>query len=97
MITFKICQKSNYKLINNEIIKYEGIPVQGDDPDMKNKVFYVWFEASIGYISITSCLVGDDWKKWWQNRENVKLYQFIGKDNVTFYKVIFPSTLICSK
>jgi len=74
-----------------------GIPVPGDDPDMKNKVFYVWFDAPIGYISITSCLVGDDWKKWWQNPEHVKLYQFMGKDNVTFHTVIFPSTLIGSK
>ena len=74
-----------------------GIPVPGDDPDMKNKVFYVWFDAPIGYISITSCLVGDNWKKWWQNPDHVKLYQFMGKDNVTFHTVIFPSTLIGSK
>ena len=74
-----------------------GIPVPGDDPDMKNKVFYVWFDAPIGYISITGCLVGDNWKKWWQNPEHVKLYQFMGKDNVTFHTVIFPSTLIGTK
>jgi len=74
-----------------------GIPVPGDDPDMKNKVFYVWFDAPIGYISITGGLVGDNWKKWWQNPEHVKLYQFMGKDNVTFHTVIFPSTLIGSK
>ena len=74
-----------------------GIPVPGDDPDMKNKVFYVWFDAPIGYISITGCLVGDNWKKWWQNPDHVKLYQFMGKDNVTFHTVIFPSTLIGSK
>ena len=74
-----------------------GIPVPGDDPDMKNKVFYVWFDAPIGYISITGGLVGDNWKKWWQNPDHVKLYQFMGKDNVTFHTVIFPSTLIGSK
>ena len=74
-----------------------GIPVPGDDPDMKNKVFYVWFDAPIGYISITGSLVGDNWKKWWQNPEHVKLYQFMGKDNVTFHTVIFPSTLIGTK
>ena len=74
-----------------------GIPVPGDDPDMKNKVFYVWFDAPIGYISITGCLVGDNWKKWWQNPDHVKLYQFMGKDNVTFHTVIFPSTLIGTK
>ena len=74
-----------------------GIPVPGDDPDMKNKVFYVWFDAPIGYISITGCLVGDNWKKWWKNPDYVKLYQFMGKDNVPFHTVIFPSTLIGTK
>ena len=74
-----------------------GIPVPGNDPDMKNKVFYVWFDAPIGYISITGCLVGENWKKWWQNPEHVKLFQFMGKDNVTFHTVIFPSTLIGSQ
>ena len=62
---------------------------------MKDKVFYVWFDAPIGYISITANLVGwDNWKKWWQNPDHVKLFQFMGKDNVTFHTVIFPSTLI---
>ena len=72
-----------------------GVPVPDNDPDMKNKVFYVWFDAPIGYLSITANFVGkDNWKKWWQNPEHVKLYQFMGKDNVTFHTVIFPSTLI---
>jgi methionyl-tRNA synthetase len=75
-----------------------GIKVPGDDPDMKEKVFYVWFDAPIGYISITANFVGkDNWRNWWQNPENVKLYQFMGKDNVTFHTVIFPSTLIGTK
>ena len=72
-----------------------GIPVPTDDPDMQNKVFYVWFDAPIGYISITANFVGNEnWKKWWQNPEHVKLFQFMGKDNVTFHTVIFPATLI---
>ena len=75
-----------------------GVPVPGDDPDMKDKVFYVWFDAPIGYISITANCVGiENWKKWWQNPEHVKLFQFMGKDNVTFHTVIFPSTLIGTK
>ena len=75
-----------------------GVPVPGDDPDMKNKVFYVWFDAPIGYLSITANFVGmEGYKKWWQNPEHVKLYQFMGKDNVTFHTVIFPSTLIGTK
>ena len=75
-----------------------GVPVPGDDPDMKNKVFYVWFDAPIGYLSITANFVGfDNYKKWWHNPEHVKLFQFMGKDNVTFHTVIFPSTLIGTK
>ena len=75
-----------------------GVPVPGDDPDMKNKVFYVWFDAPIGYLSITANLVGkENWKKWWHNPEHVKLFQFMGKDNVPFHTVIFPSTLIGTK
>ena len=75
-----------------------GVPVPGDDPDMKNKVFYVWFDAPIGYLSITANFVGiDNWKKWWHNPDHVKLFQFMGKDNVPFHTVIFPSTLIGTK
>ncbi|KAJ0110948.1 hypothetical protein Patl1_01570 [Pistacia atlantica] len=59
----------------------------------RNLVFYVWFDAPIGYISITSCYTSD-WEKWWKNPENVELYQFMGKDNVPFHTVMFPSTLI---
>ena len=58
-----------------------------------NKVFYVWFDAPIGYISITANYT-DEWKQWWQNEENVELYQFMGKDNITFHTVMWPSTLI---
>jgi len=49
-------------------------------------VFYVWFDAPIGYVSITSCYT-PDWEKWWKNPENVELYQFMGKDNVPFHTV----------
>jgi len=61
-----------------------------------DKVFYVWFDAPIGYISITGNYT-DEWEKWWKNPENIELYQFMGKDNITFHTVIFPSTLIGSK
>lgn len=56
-------------------------------------MFYVWFDAPIGYISITGNFV-KEWEQWWKNPDNVKLYQFMGKDNVPFHTVIFPSTLI---
>lgn len=68
------------------------VPIKG----MEEKVLYVWFDAPIGYPSITANYT-DDWEKWWKNPDNVKLYQFMGKDNVRFHTVIFPSCLIGSK
>ena len=62
-------------------------------PGWENKVFYVWFDAPIGYLSITANLT-KDWRNWWQNPREVALYQFMGKDNVPFHTVIFPSTLM---
>ena len=68
-----------------------GIPVPR--PGYENKVFYVWFDAPIGYISITAN-ERDDWKEWWQNPDEVTLYQFMAKDNILFHTVIFPASLI---
>jgi len=74
-----------------------GIPVP--KKGFENKVFYVWFDAPIGYISMTASLAaekGFDWKDWWQNPDEVELFQFIGKDNIPFHTVIFPSSLLGS-
>ncbi|KAG5514778.1 hypothetical protein RHGRI_035985 [Rhododendron griersonianum] len=68
-----------------------GVPVPHEK--FKDKVFYVWYDAPIGYVSITSCHT-PEWEKWWKNPENVELYQFMGKDNVPFHTVMFPSTLL---
>jgi methionyl-tRNA synthetase len=68
-----------------------GIPVPLDG--YREKVFYVWFDAPIGYISITAEHTRE-WESWWREPERVKLYQFIGKDNIPFHTVIFPSSLI---
>ena len=68
-----------------------GTPVPREG--YEDKVFYVWFDAPIGYISITANYT-KEWKQWWQNPEQVKLVQFMGKDNIPFHTVIFPSTLI---
>lgn len=65
------------------------IPLKG----FEDMVFYVWFDAPIGYISITAHKF-NDWKDWWKNPENVDLYQFMGKDNVPFHTILFPATLI---
>lgn len=70
-----------------------GIPVP--KPGYEDKVFYVWFDAPIGYVSI-SANATKDWKKWWQDPDNVELFQFIGKDNIPFHTVIFPSCQLAS-
>jgi len=67
-----------------------GIPVPLDG--FRNKVFYVWFDACIGYVSITADLIPEDWKSWWYAPDAVKLFQFIGKDNIPFHTVVFPSS-----
>lgn len=70
-----------------------GIPVPLEG--FEDKVFYVWFDAPIGYISITATFT-DQWEAWWKNPEEVELFQFIGKDNIPFHTVIFPSSLLGS-
>jgi methionyl-tRNA synthetase len=59
------------------------VPLPGFGP---SKCIYAWFDAPIGYPSITACYT-DEWEKWWRDPENVQLYQFMGKDNVVFQQV----------
>jgi methionyl-tRNA synthetase len=64
----------------------------------RSKVLYVWFEAVLGYISATKVLSSergdpDLWKKYWQGKDT-KYIAFIGKDNVVFHTIIFPSILM---
>jgi len=65
------------------------VPLEG----FTDKVFYVWFDAPIGYLSITANYT-DQWERWWKNPKDVQLYQFLGKDNVPFHSVVFPCTLL---
>lgn len=67
------------------------VPVEGS----KGKVLYVWFDAPIGYISATKDWAeskGKNWEDYWKN-ENTRLLHFIGKDNIVFHCIIFPSIL----
>ena len=70
------------------------VPVKGAE----GKVLYVWFDAPIGYISNTKELCENDpehfgtWQKWWQDPET-RLVHFIGKDNIVFHCIIFPTML----
>ncbi len=64
------------------------LPVEGTE----GKVLYVWFDAPIGYISNTKELLPDSWEKWWKDPET-RLIHFIGKDNIVFHCIVFPSML----
>lgn len=67
-----------------------GIPVPVEGAE--GKVLYVWFDAPIGYISNTKELLPNDWEKWWKDEET-RLLHFIGKDNIVFHCIVFPSML----
>ncbi len=85
-----------------------GVPVKKGDQDwdgMEGKVFYVWFDAPIEYIAATAEWaeangLGDDaWERWWRTdkgADDVKYVQFMGKDNVPFHTLSFPSTIMGS-
>ena len=73
-----------------------GIPVPVEGAD--GKVLYVWFDAPIGYVSNTKELCDNEpekwgtWEKWWQDEET-RLLHFIGKDNIVFHCIIFPTMM----
>ena len=66
------------------------IPKEG----YENKVFYVWFDAPIGYLAFTKeyCNNNKEFEKWWKNRDT-ELVQFMAKDNTIFHSIIFPAML----
>lgn len=91
----------NARVIANSWVK-EGLKPRCITRDLKwgtpvplegytDKVFYVWFDAPIGYLSITACYT-EEWERWWKNREQVVHYEFMAKDNVPFHSVVFPSS-----
>ena len=68
-----------------------GIPVPVEGAE--GKVLYVWFDAPIGYISNTIDCVGDEWEKWWKEKDT-RMIHFIGKDNIVFHCIVFPAMLM---
>ena len=77
-----------------------GFPV--NKPGYEDKVFYVWFDAPIGYIGITKQWEAQNkaernWKDWWLNPQNVRHVEFMGKDNVPYHSITFPATLLGTK
>ena len=82
-----------------------GIPVTDKDGSVRKgfdgKVFYVWFDAPIEYIAATqdwAAETGSDWESWWRTDKNddVQYVQFMGKDNVAFHALSFPTTILGS-
>ena len=67
-----------------------GIPVPVEGAE--GKVLYVWFDAPIGYISNTRELLPDSWETWWKD-SSTRLIHFIGKDNIVFHCIVFPTML----
>ncbi len=65
------------------------IPLKG----FENKVFYVWFDAPIGYMSFTKELGEDVFDKYWRNPES-KIFHFLGKDNIPFHTIFWPAMLL---
>ena len=74
--------------------------VQVPKEGFADKVFYVWFDAPIGYIAAAvewaEAAPGRDWRAWWQGGDEVRYLQFLAKDNVPFHTVSFPATLLGS-
>ena len=74
-----------------------GIPVP--KPGFEEKVFYVWFDAPIGYIAAAvewAEASGQDWRSWWEGGSEVRYIQFLAKDNVPFHAITFPATILGS-
>lgn len=76
-----------------------GVPVPR--PGFAGKVFYVWFDAPIGYISATKQWADErsgerDWRRWWYGQDDVEYVQFMAKDNLPFHTVFFPATIMGS-
>ena len=72
-----------------------GVDVPQEITDAAGKKLYVWMDAPIGYISATKQWAkdkGKDWKDYWQS-DDAQLVHFIGKDNIVFHCLIFPSIL----
>ena len=74
-----------------------GFPV--NKAGYEDKVFYVWFDAPIGYIGITKQWSDEkpeerNWKDWWYGAKDVRHVEFMGKDNVPYHAITFPATLL---
>lgn len=74
-----------------------GFPV--NKAGYEDKVFYVWFDAPIGYIGISKQWSDENpnernWKDWWLDAKDVRYVEFMGKDNVPYHSITFPATML---
>jgi methionyl-tRNA synthetase len=72
-----------------------GVPVPR--PGFEGKVFYVWFDAPIGYLAATKAWgsqTGENWLDWWQPQDDVRYVQFMAKDNLPFHTIMWPATTL---
>ena len=74
-----------------------GVPVPREG--YENKVFYVWFDAPIGYVGATKEWADQDpanrdWKAWWYDADDVYYAQFMAKDNLPFHTIVWPATIL---
>ena len=73
-----------------------GVPVP--KAGFEDKVFYVWFDAPIGYVSATKswgeASADRDWKSWWYDAKDVRYTQFMAKDNLPFHTIMWPATIL---
>jgi methionyl-tRNA synthetase len=74
-----------------------GIPIPL--PNSEGKCLYVWYEALLGYLTATvewAEITGqpEAWKEFWYGKDNVRIYNFIGKDNILFHTVLWPAELL---
>ncbi len=102
-LTLSIARKWLTEGLNDRSITRDldwGVPVEGR-PGFESKVWYVWFDAPIGYIGATAEWAdageGRDWRSWWYDADDVEYTQFMAKDNVPFHTVSFPVTIIGSR
>ncbi|WP_281418186.1 class I tRNA ligase family protein [Candidatus Sodalis endolongispinus] len=83
------------RCITRDLVWGVNVPKAG----FEDKAFYVWFDAPLGYISMTQEWASaqgqpEGWRDWWQRPDEVELVQFMAKDNVPFHTVFWPAMMI---
>jgi methionyl-tRNA synthetase len=78
------------RMITRDLAWGVKVPFEG----FCDKVFYVWFDAPIGYISFTKQLAPERWREFWGREGGAKIYHVLGKDNIAFHTIFWPAILL---